>query len=117
MKGLIIVLCCLVASTLAIPNSRKARATDLPTPTSCFAPNCDDPRLINGFFPNIDPNYYWACNSIGGGWEPEKRPCQCESLFDFNSQSCIPYQQWQPQCPGQPINPNINACAETPSMF
>lgn len=135
MKSFIIVLTCLVAVTLAVPDRKSlckgcSKSNDRPdwcrpcdddggirppAPGTCLAPDCSDNRLNQWLFPNIDPNFYWQCNPIIGGWEALKRPCACGTLFDFEKQACVHRHEWTGQCPGQPTNPTVPACPSCPN--
>lgn len=135
MKSVIILLSCLVAVTLAVPDrkaacNRCARAGDRPSwcgpcdddnspkpppPGTCLAPDCSSATNRRFLFANINPTKYWQCDAIVGGWKALERPCACGTFFDYESQRCTHLHDWSVQCPGQPTNPPMPDCPKCPS--
>lgn len=65
----------------------------------CVEPNCRDRNLRHLLFPSRDASFYFQCTSDNDSiWVSTRRECQCELLFDFEKQTCVPLPDWKPFC-------------------
>lgn len=77
---------------------------------NCGMPDC---RLfINQawLWPSIDPNFFYQCRPIVGGFEALRRPCGCMTLFDYKLQRCVHPHEFTSQCNASPVNPIPAPC-------
>lgn len=90
----------------ACPPSNCPEVGDLPQANAnCGMPDC---RLFvsqSWLWPSVDPNFYYQCRPVVGGWEALRRPCGCMTLFDYKEQRCVHPHEFTPLCNGSPASP------------
>ncbi|CAO1422061.1 unnamed protein product [Diamesa serratosioi] len=80
---------------------------------NCGMPDC---RLFvsqNWLWPSVDPNFFYQCRPIVGGWEALRMPCGCMTLFDYTVQRCVhpeEYARSTTRCNASPPSPIPAPC-------